>query len=57
MLKALCGMPISSSLYYKTFREDVEAIVFELNPFNICAANQIKTGKQKTFTCHVDDFK
>ena len=57
MLKALCGMPISSILYYKTFREDVEAIVFELNPFNICAANQIKTGKQKTFTCHVDDFK
>jgi hypothetical protein len=32
MLKALCGMLISSILCYKKFRKDVEEIGFEVNP-------------------------
>jgi hypothetical protein len=36
MLKALYGMLISSILYYKKFRKDIELIGFEVNPYNIC---------------------
>jgi hypothetical protein len=32
MLKALYGMLISSILYYKKFRKDIEGIGFEVNP-------------------------
>jgi hypothetical protein len=33
MLKALYGMLISSILYYKKFRKDIEGIGFEVNPY------------------------
>jgi hypothetical protein len=39
MLKALYGMLISSILYYKKFRKDIESIMFEVNPYDICVAN------------------
>jgi hypothetical protein len=32
MLKALYGMLISSILYYKKFRKDIESVGFEVNP-------------------------
>jgi hypothetical protein len=53
MLKALYGMLISSILYYKKFRKDIELIGFEVN---ICVANRKFNGKQQTVTWHVDDL-
>jgi hypothetical protein len=57
MLKAFYGMLISSILYYKKFRKDIESIGFEVNPYDICVANQKVNGKQQTVTWHVDDLK
>ena len=57
MLKALYGMLISSILYYKKFRKDIESIGFEVNPYDICVANRTIHGKQQTVTWHVDDLK
>jgi hypothetical protein len=57
MLKALYGMLISSLLYYKKFRKDIESIGFEINPYDICVANRVLNGKQHTVTWHVDDLK
>jgi hypothetical protein len=57
MLKALYGMLISSIMYYKKFRKDIESIGFEVNPYNICVANRKVNGKQQTVRWHVDDFK
>jgi hypothetical protein len=56
MLKALYGMLISSILYYKKFRKDIESIGFEVNPYDICVANPKVNGKQ-TVTWYVDDLK
>jgi hypothetical protein len=38
MLRALYGMLVSSILYYKKFGKDIEAIGFEVNPYDICVA-------------------
>jgi hypothetical protein len=57
MLKALYGMLISSILYYKKFRKDIESIGFAVNPYDICVANRTVNGKQQTVTWHVDDLK
>jgi hypothetical protein len=57
MLRALYGMLISSVLYYKKFRNDIESIGFEVNPYDICVANRMIDGKQHTVTWHVDDLK
>ena len=50
MLRALYGMLISSVLYYKKFRKDIESIGFEVNPYDICVANRKVKGKQHTVT-------
>jgi hypothetical protein len=50
-------MLISSILYYKKFRKDIESIGFEVNPYDICVANQKVNGKQQAVTWHVDDLK
>ena len=57
MLKALYRMMVSSLLYYKKFGKDIESIGFEINPYDMCVANQIIEGKQHTITWHVDNFK
>jgi hypothetical protein len=57
MLKALYGMLISSVLYYKKFRKDVESIGFKVNPYDPCVANRYVNGKQHTIVWHVDDVK
>ncbi len=57
MLMALYGMMIASLLYYKKFRNDIESIGFEVNPYDICVANRTMNGKQHTVTWHVDDLK
>jgi len=48
---------VSSLLYYKRFRKDIESIGFEVNPYDMCVANQIIDGKHHTITWHVDDVK
>jgi len=57
MLKALYGMLISSVLYYKKFRKDIESVGFKVNPYDICVANRTVNGKQHTVTWHIDDLK
>jgi hypothetical protein len=57
MLRALYRMLLSSILYYKKFRKDIEAIGFKVNPYDICVANRTVNGKQQTLTWHVDDLK
>jgi hypothetical protein len=58
MLRALCGMLVSLILYYKKFRKDMEAIGFEVNPYDtLCVANRTVNGKQQTLAWHVDDLK
>ena len=57
MLKVLYGMLAISIFYQKIFRKEIEGIGFEFNPYNICVANRMKSGKQQTVTWHVDYFK
>jgi hypothetical protein len=57
MLKALYGMLESSLLYYKKFKNDIETIGFEVNPYDPCVANRIVQGTQQTICWHVDDLK
>ena len=47
----------SSILYYKTFRDYIETIGFEINPYDICEGNQTKYGKQQILTWHINDLK
>jgi hypothetical protein len=46
MLKTLYGMLISSILYYKKFRKDIETIGFEVNPYDICESLRKATNSQ-----------
>ena len=57
MKKALNGMMMSSLLFYRHFRKDLESIGFEVNPYDICIANCTIKGNQQTVTWHVDDIK
>ena len=57
MLKALYGMMMSSLLYYLKFRGDLEAIGFQVNPYDPCVANRIVENRQHTVIWHVDDLK
>ena len=50
-------MMMSSLLFYRHFRKDLESIGFEVNPYDICIANRIVKGNQQTVTWHVDDIK
>jgi hypothetical protein len=54
MLKALYGMLMSSVLYYKKFRKDIESVGFEVSPYDICVANRKVNGKQQTVMWHVN---
>ena len=57
MKKALYRMMMSSLLFYKHFRKDLESIGFKVNPYDICVANRNIYGHQQTVTWHVDDVK
>jgi len=48
---------VSSLLYYKNIRKDIESIVFEVNTYDMCVARCINDGKQNTFTWHEDEVK
>ena len=57
MQKALYGMMMSSLLFYRHFRKDLESIGYEVNPYDKCIANRTVKGNQQTVTWHVDDTK
>ena len=57
ILKALYGMLVSSLLFYRKLRKDLESIGFEINPYDPCVANRVVNNKQHTVTWHVDDLK
>ena len=57
ILKALYGMLVSSLLFYRKLRKDLEELGFKVNPYDICVANKWINGKQFTVLWHVDDLK
>ena len=54
--RAIYGMLISSLLWYKQFRGDLEGQGFIFNPYDPCIANKMVDGKQHTIRFHVDDL-
>ena len=38
-------MIITSILYYKKFKKDIESIGFKINPHDICVVNRMVNGK------------
>ena len=62
MLKALCEMVQSASLFHRKSRKDLERHGFEIDPCDPCVANRMiesKDGKEYQIAVlwHVDDFK
>ena len=57
VLRAIYGMLEVALLWYKKFREDLEKIGFEFNPYDPCVANKRVKGSQQTILFHVDDLK
>jgi len=57
ILKALCGMMVSSLLFHRKLRKDLEQLGSKVNPYGICVANKMICGKQFAVLWHVDDFK
>ena len=56
VLKAIYGMLISALLWYRMFKQDLESIGFEFNPYDMCVANRMIEGSQQTVRFHVDDL-
>ena len=56
VLRAIYGKLLSSLLWYKKFRKELEEYGFQFNPYDICIANRTKNGKQHTIQFHVDDL-
>ena len=54
--KAIYGMLVSSLLFYKKLRTDLEAYGFKVNPYDPCVANKMVDRKQLTICWHVDDL-
>ena len=54
--RAIYGMLVSSLLWYKQFRGDLEGQGFVFNPYDPCVANKMVRGKQHTIRFHVDDL-
>ena len=55
--KALYGLMNSVMLFYKKLVEDIEANIFNFNPYDPCVANNMINGKQMTVAWYVDDLK
>ena len=50
-------MMMSSLLFYRHFRTDMESIGFKVNPYEIYFANRNVEGFQQKVTWHLDDVK
>ena len=55
--KALYVCLKSALFFYKKLVGDLEAYGFEINPYDLCVANNMIRGKQLTVCWHVDDLK
>ena len=55
--KLLYVMLVYLIMYYKKFRKGIEGIGFEFNPYDICVANRMKSGKRKIVIWRVDYLK
>ena len=55
--KARYGCLKSTLLFYEKLVGDLEAHIFEINPYAPCVANKTAEGKHLTITWHVDDLK
>ena len=51
------GMLKAALLFYTSFKKRMEAVGFEINPYDRCTANKIVNGKQMTIVWHVDDVE
>ena len=57
ILRAIYGATVSSLLWYKKLRGDLEKEgKFVFNPYDPCIANRMVNGKQHTIRFHVDDL-
>ena len=57
MVESFYGMLVSSVLYCKKLRNDLENIGLVVNPYDICVVNCIVNVKQDMVVWHVDDIK
>lgn len=55
--RALYGLLCAGLLFYRKLRKDLEAMGFNVNPYDPCVANCMVNGKQKTVIWHVDNLK
>ena len=46
-----------SILYYTKFRKEIEYIGFEVHPYYIFVANEMKSGKHQTVIWNIHDLK
>ena len=57
ILKAIYGMLVSATLFYKKLLADLVGHGFDINPYDPCVANKMVKGKQLTVCWHIDDLK
>ena len=57
LYNALYGMLRSALLFYKRLRSDLEDRGFVVNPYDLCAANNMVDGAEMTMCWHVDNLK
>ena len=56
-LNALYGIMRMALLYYQRFVKDITLIVFKINQYDPCVANQIIEGDMLMIVWHVDDLE
>jgi hypothetical protein len=56
VLRAIYGMLLAALLWYRTFRGELEPVVFKFNPYDPYVANRANKGSQQTIIFHVDDL-
>ena len=52
MVNALYGMLTSAFPFYKQFKNDIEEIGFQINPYDPCIANKIVNEKTNNYMVH-----
>ena len=57
IIKAIYWMVESDLLCYELYMSVLKEMGFQLNPYDICAANKDINGKQCAIACYVDDNK
>ena len=50
-------MLITSLIFYKNLKKDLDDIGFKVNPYDPCISTKMVSNKKMTITWHVDDLK